>query len=374
MFFAGFATFAQNYDAQAVLPQLVEEYGVSPATAALTVSATTLGIAVAVLPWSHIADRVGRVRTMKVSILSASVIGLMTPLAPTFEALIALRFALGCVLAALPAIAMAYLAEEIDRAHITATASTFVAGNSIGGLIGRVLAGTIGEAYGWHAGIGAVAVLTLISGIVFVFVVPAPRGFTPAPLTVRQLTRRVIVNLANPRLRSLYVQGLLFMGAITSMYNYVGFRLQTPPLDVSPRATNYVFVVFALGAVATAVSGRFAARVGRRRVILMGHALLLVGALLTLCDGVAWVVVGLALFTIGTFSGHAMASGLVGQVAESGRAQATALYQLLSQTGSATIGWLLGVVFGAVGWGGVVFALAACAVAAALALRPLGRV
>lgn len=41
LFFAGIATFAQLYSAQAVLPQISSDLSVSPATAALSVSAAT---------------------------------------------------------------------------------------------------------------------------------------------------------------------------------------------------------------------------------------------------------------------------------------------------------------------------------------------
>lgn len=55
LFFAGVATFAQLYSAQAVLPQISADLSVPPATAALSVSAATLGLALAVIPWSMVA-------------------------------------------------------------------------------------------------------------------------------------------------------------------------------------------------------------------------------------------------------------------------------------------------------------------------------
>ena len=49
LFAAGLATFALLYDTQAVLPELVTEYGVSPTRSTLTVSLTTVGLALAVV-------------------------------------------------------------------------------------------------------------------------------------------------------------------------------------------------------------------------------------------------------------------------------------------------------------------------------------
>ncbi|MGL1465778.1 hypothetical protein ACSTI9_00165, partial [Vibrio parahaemolyticus] len=45
LFFGGVATFAQLYATQALLPQIASATGTQPAQAALTVSASTLGLA-----------------------------------------------------------------------------------------------------------------------------------------------------------------------------------------------------------------------------------------------------------------------------------------------------------------------------------------
>lgn len=79
LFFAGIATFAQLYSTQAVLPQISDDLGVGPATAALAVSAATLGLALAVIPWSSVADRVGRVPAMAVGVLAATALGIAAP-------------------------------------------------------------------------------------------------------------------------------------------------------------------------------------------------------------------------------------------------------------------------------------------------------
>lgn len=50
LFFAGVATFAQLYSPQAVLPLIAVAFEVAPATAALSVSLCTLGLALAVIP------------------------------------------------------------------------------------------------------------------------------------------------------------------------------------------------------------------------------------------------------------------------------------------------------------------------------------
>jgi YNFM family putative membrane transporter len=114
LFFAGIATFAQLYSPQAALPQIALELRAGPAGSALTISAATIGLAIGVLPWSVIADRRGRVRTMSISVSAATVFGLLVPFAPNLGLLLTGRMLEGLMLGGVPAIAIAYLSEEIE--------------------------------------------------------------------------------------------------------------------------------------------------------------------------------------------------------------------------------------------------------------------
>ena len=114
LFAAGVATFSQLYSVQGVLPELSRDLGIGEAQAALAVSAATLGLACSVLGWSLLADRLGRLRTMNIAIICAVVLGLAVPFSPGFEWLLVLRFIEGLALGGIPAVALAYLAEEIS--------------------------------------------------------------------------------------------------------------------------------------------------------------------------------------------------------------------------------------------------------------------
>src|SRR5215213_9644296 len=180
LFCAGVATFAQLYSPQGVLPQISKDLVVGAASAALMVSACTIGLAIGVVPWSVIADRIGRVKAMTISVIASSALGLLTPLAPTFQLLLAGRLLEGLLLGGVPAIAIAYLTEEIAPEHAARAAGTFVAGTSIGGLLGRVVAGPITDLATWRVGMFTVAVLCAAAAAAFVKLAPQSRGFTPS--------------------------------------------------------------------------------------------------------------------------------------------------------------------------------------------------
>ena len=109
LFCAGVATFAQLYSPQAVLPLIARSLNTGAAASALMVSASTIGLALGVIGWSTLADRIGRVRAMSYSVCVATGLALLVPFAPTFQLLLAGRLAEGLALGGVPAIAVALL-------------------------------------------------------------------------------------------------------------------------------------------------------------------------------------------------------------------------------------------------------------------------
>ena len=240
LFCAGVATFAQLYSPQAVLPLIAADLHIGAATAALTISASTIGLAIGVIPWSTVADRIGRVRAITLSVTVAAVVGLLVPFAPTYELLLAGRFLEGLLIGGVPAIAIAYLTEEIDPAHAARAAGTFVAGTTIGGLLGRVVSSPVAQVAGWRMGVFTVAALCCVAAFGFVRLAPQPFGFVPSKESGTNpegtLVRRLTANLRSPRQLALFAQGFLLMGGFVAMYNFLGFRLMGAP--VSPVAVR----------------------------------------------------------------------------------------------------------------------------------------
>lgn len=374
LFCAGIATFAQLYSAQAVLPQIAADLGVGAADAALTVSAATIGLALGVIPWSVLADRIGRVRAMSISVVGATAIGLITPFAPTFHLLLAGRLLEGLLVGGVPAIAVAYLIEEIDPGHAARAAGTFVGGTTIGGLLGRIVAGPVAELAGWRVGVFTVAALCALAALGFVRLAPQPRGFTPAGRRgAPGLRHRLAANLRSPRQMALFAQGFLLMGGFVALYNFLGFRLAAPPFSLPQALVSLVFMAYLAGTWASARAGAEATRLGRKRVLLASTAVMIIGVAITLSHNVVAVLAGLVIATAGFFGAHAIASGWTGRMAPAGKAQASSLYNLFYYGGSSVVGWFGGLAFDAFGWIGVsttILVLATAAAAIALVALP----
>jgi predicted MFS family arabinose efflux permease len=371
----GVTTFAQLYYPQALIPAISRDLDVAASDAALTVSGSTVGLAVAVLGWSWVADRFGRGPVLKVALVASVVLGLLVPVASSFEVLIALRVLQGAALGGTPALALTYLAEEVDRRDVMAAAGTYISGTVLGGLAGRLIAAPVSDLIDWRAGALVVAALSALGALLAVLVLPAARSFRrPARSERGSLGAGVAASLRNPALLVLYAQAFLLMGAHVAMYNYLGYRLEQSPFDLAPAVTAVIFLAGLSGAVSARFAGRLASRYGRRPVLLWSSATMAVGVVLTIPDWLPTVLPGLLVFTTAYFSAHAIASGWVGPTATTGIAQATSLYTLFYYAGSSLVGWLGGLAFD-LGWSAIAAMLTAIVLTAftSVCLAPLGR-
>jgi YNFM family putative membrane transporter len=354
---AGVGSFALLYAPQALLPLLSQDLRVPPSTAALVVSVATGTLALALLPMSALADRVGRTRLMTVALTAAAVLGLLAPLAPSIEVLLVVRALQGVAIAGLPALAMAHLSEEVQRGAVGGAMGLYVAGNTIGGLSGRLLSSAVADVAGWRAGFAAVGVLALLCVVAFRALLPPP---TATPTAASGATGRDVLlghlgrHLRDPGVRRLCLTSFVVMSAFVTVYNFLGYRLLEQPFGLSQTLVGLVFLAYLAGTTTAPTAGRLGDRVGRRAVLLGSVLLSLAAVLLTLSDALALVLLGLVLFTVGFFGAHTSASGMVGNRARVGTSQASALYLLAYYAGSSVGGWVGGLAYERADWAGVV--------------------
>ncbi len=369
LFAAGVATFVLLYSTQGLLPLLSSSLDLTPGQASWTASAATLGLALGLLPASALSDRYGRTAVMTGSVLAASLLALALPFAPGLGTLVALRVLQGAALAGLPATAMAYLAEEVHPSALASAMGLYVAGNSIGGMSGRLVSGWVGAAWGWRWGLAASALLALLAAAAFRALIPAARHFRRTPVDARALGRTVAAHLRNPLLLRLYALGLLFMAVFGAVYNTVGFRLIAAPFNLPQSVAASIFVVYLVGTASSAGAGRLTARLGRRGTLYVAITLTAAGLLLSLAGSLLCALLGLVLITAGFFAGHATASSSVGRTAQHGRAQASALYLIAYYLGNSLGGTLGADAYHHIGWtGSAAVGLTAMALAAGVTL------
>ncbi|MEU3849951.1 MFS transporter [Streptomyces sp. NPDC029554] len=354
LFLAGVATFALLYSTQALLPLISGEFGVAASDASWTVAAATGGLALFVLPMSALSERFGRRTVMTASLAVAVTVGLLVPFAPSLGVLVVLRALQGAALAGLPASATAYLAEEVSPKALVTAIGLFVAGNSVGGMSGRVITGWVAQEWGWRVAVGVIGVLAVACAVAFRALLPAPRHFAAGSLRPRVLARTVRAHLSDPLLCRLYAIGALFMTVFGGVYTVIGYRLTEAPFSLPQGVIGSIFLVYLVGTVSASTAGRLVGRLGRRGALYAGGGTTAAGLLLSLAGSLPLVLLGLVLITAGFFAGHAVASSAVSKTAAHGRAQASALYQSAYYIGSSAGSTAGALAFHAGGWAGTV--------------------
>ncbi len=367
LFAAGLTTFMSLYCTQALLPTLSGDFGVSPTGSSLLVSLATGTLALAVIPVSSLSERLGRTRVMLVSSVVAAALGLLLPFAPSFAALAAVRAAQGVALAGVPAVAMAYLADEVHQEALGGAMGTYIAGNTVGGLLGRLIPDFVAGLAGWRWALAVTAVAALGLTVAFWALLPRSRFFRPARTGYGPLLR----HLADPGMRRLFLIGLVLMAGFVTVYNYLGYRLIAAPFGLPQWLAGLVFVMYLAGTVSSPGAGSLADRIGRRPVILGAFAVAAGGLALTLPDALPVVAAGLLAFTAGFFAAHSVASGWVGRRAGTGKAQASALYLFSYYLGSSVGGTAGGLAYEHGRWPATVGYALALVAAGALAARRL---
>jgi YNFM family putative membrane transporter len=373
MVFGGFSTFALLYCVQPLMPLLARDFQLTPAQSSLALSVSTGTLAVSLLGASVVSERYGRKPLMAGSMLCGGVLTLLAAFAQGYGQLLLLRALLGLLLGGMPALAMAYLSEEIAGPSLGHSMGLYIGGSAFGGMTGRVLASVISDYYDWRIAVGAMGVAGLYAAWEFNRSLPASTNFRGGQGGWRALCTGTARHVRDAGLPWLFLLSFLLMGAFVSMYNYIGYRLLAPPYGLRQSAVGALSILYLLGIFSSVWAGKLADRLGRRNVLWMVMLVMLGGLLLTLAPQVVLIVIGMGLFTFGFFASHSVCSSWVGRRARPPQALASALYLFFYYLGSSVVGWLSGVVWARAGWAGVVSMLGAVLVTAMLvALRLRG--
>lgn len=372
IFGCGFATFSILYGVQPLLPAFSQAFALSPAEASGALSVATLAMAALLIPMGAAADRFGRKPMMLWALSLAALLSLLSACAQEFWQVLALRALVGMALAGLPAAAMAYLSEEVVQDSIGRAMGLYVAGNALGALSGRLLAGALGAWFSWRFAIGVLALVGIAVALLLTRALPASRQFRRLPAAGGGSLAELAAHCRNPLLRLLFAVAFLLAGCFIAVYNYLGYRLTAPAFALAPIQASWIFVLYLLALPGSTWAGRLADRIGPHPVLCAGVGAMALGLLAMLAAQLALLVAGVALFTLGFFVAHAATNGWVARCGGQARASANGLYLCCFYTGSSLLGSAAGLLWNADGWHGVVWLLLGGIGLLGLALLRLG--
>lgn len=329
VFVCGVVAFLTLYATQPLLPLLKLLFHASKSTVGWTVSASTLGVAIAAPLLGIMTERLNRKRVIVACILLLVIPTCASATAPSLGWLIFWRLLQGLITPGIFATTIAYITESWPPTAVAPVMSLYVSGTALGGFLGRTVTGLLADHLGWRVPFFVLGALTLTGAAMVAWLLPhRGRRLAPSPaLTLRSIFAPMRQHLGNKRLVITYLVGFNVLFSLVGVFTYITFYLAAPPFSLSTAQLSELFVVYLVGLLATPLAGALLPRVGLRSGITGSLLLSLAGVLLTLEHRLPVVILGLALCCTGVFISQACATSYLREAApESSRASAVGLY------------------------------------------------
>lgn len=354
VFLCGTFSFLELYCTQPLLPLLSRYFQAPEANVGITISASTLGVAVSAALLAMFGERLNRRRTIITAMSALAVAVALTATARGLSELAIWRFLQGLLTPCIFTITIAYITEEWQPLQVPRVMSIYVAGTVFGGFAGRVSGGLLAAHFGWRFMFLALA-MAGAAGTVVTNRLLRPGLGTEKTGKRASVLAPMIANLRNPQLLATFGIGFCMLFTLVSAFSYVTFYLAHVPFQLSTSALSYLFSVYLFGLCATLFAGAVLARVGLRRGMLGAIMLCLVGVTITLIPSLLAVGAGLAIASAGVFIAQTCANSFLRDAAPGGRRVSAAGLYICSYYIGGTVGGVLpGLFWKTAGWPGCV--------------------
>lgn len=342
------------YSVQPILPMFTEEFGVKVSYSSMMMSMTTVGLIIGLIVLGFFSDRIGRTNFVRFSIIGSVLPFFLMTLSETFLWIIMLRLIQGFLLAGVPAAALAYISEEIDKKFLSVATALYISCNALGGMIGRVVTGYATEHFSWETAFYILGISGMFVFVLVLFTLPKSKNFQPQKASFRDDLKGFAYHLKNPSLLLMFGLGIVLQLSFTGIWTYIPFHLTNSPFLLSIDAVSNIFFAYGLGVIGSPLASWVAGKIGQKKVLISGVFVLSMGILLTNSGSVWMIVVGLCIACLGFFTAHSLAAASVSRGANHHKGSASSLYFVSYYTGVGAGSTLLGPLWEQFGWSGLV--------------------
>jgi predicted MFS family arabinose efflux permease len=239
---------------------------------ALVPTATQLGFAAGLLLLVPLGDRFDRRRLILIQLAALALSLAAAALAPDAWSLVVASALVGGTASVAQQI-VPFAAELAEPRRRGATIGIVMSGLLCGILFGRVLAGAVGEHYGWRAMFWLGLLLAVAGGSLLAAVLPGSRPKTQERYGAL-LKSLAILWREEPELRrATIIQGCLF-GSFSALWTILALQLDAR-YHLSAEIAGLFGLVGAVGVLVAPVAGKIADRRGPHTVIGLGSIILL---------------------------------------------------------------------------------------------------
>jgi len=287
-----------------MLPLLAQIFHSTKTGVGLTVSASTLGVALAAPIFGALTERLPRKRVIVASLFGIAVPTLLAATSTSLGQLVFWRFLQGICIPGVIAVVITYIGEEWPPERVALIMSFYVSGTALGGFIGRVSAGMLADWFNWRISFLTIGVLALAGASAVALWLPHGR---PRPTPQRRADQlpafpyQIQELFRNRRLVATFAVGFNVLFSLVGVFTWITFHLSAAPFNLSTTALSYLFFVYLVGLVVTPMAGYVITKVGLRAGIAGAICCSMTGVLLTLVPSLTAVILGLIMVSSGVF-------------------------------------------------------------------------
>ncbi|QVQ53738.1 MFS transporter [Spiractinospora alimapuensis] len=279
-----------------LLPQLVASFEVSEGTAGQLVSAYALGTVLAAIPAIAITQGMPRKPLLAIGLLGFIVANTLTALAPTLAVALIARFIGGAFSGLLWGMLAGYARRISDPRSAGKALAIAMTGTPVALSVGTPLGTMVGSMIGWRWTFAAISAVTLLVVVLVLVVVPnAPGSSSEKRLPLHRVA-------AIPGVAAILGVVFTWMLAHNFLYTYIAPYLSQTDVGMRPDTALFIFGVAAL--VGIWITGALIDR-ALRGLVLAGTSLFIVSGLVLLFAGGALITTSLALVIWGLAFGGA---------------------------------------------------------------------
>lgn len=273
-----------------ILPEIGDDLGVGPSTAASSLTAYLLPFAALMLVSGTLGARWGKVRTVRIAYGLYLIASLVCFLAPTLPVFLGARVLQGCSNAFTTPLLLASLAAATPTARLGRALGTFGAFQAAGQSSAPLVGGMAAE-FDWRL---AFLVIAVVAGVLGAVGLPATSS--PSPTIPARLRDAI-----SPHIVRIGLAALLGWGALGGLSFLLAFRFEDQ-FALSPTVRGLLLTLFGVAGIVSARRiGILIDRIGPRASVLIGA---ISGAVLVTVVGLAGLVpvIALAWFASGVAS------------------------------------------------------------------------
>ena len=314
-----------------LLPQVAHGFSITVGTAAIIITAFTVGYGLFQLAFGPAGDRFGKYRIAAFLSLAAGIATTSAAFAASLGQLTVARFAAGAAGSAIIPLAFAWIGDAIPFERRQAVLARFLTAQFSGIVLSQAAGGYIGATFGWRTVFVVVGAVHLLAGIAMLTELklnpaaqpasaPGANSFAAMLSGARSMLRR-------PFVRVMLIVVFLECFAMYGAFAYVGADL-VHRLGTSFATAGLVLAVFGAGALGYSFSARrLLSLTGERGLVVLGGAIIASGFLiLAVAPSLPFAIAAMVLLGLGFYMFHNTLQTNATQMAPEARGLAVSLF------------------------------------------------